>query len=127
MRPMTCSVLRCQNTGSHVMTVREEPPQVEVVVCERHHLLIDSGARWRVEYQPRQESVTVLMGNDLPPLVEVVTFGEDDPSETFVTLSLSVRRGDGQEDLVRFDVRKDDIRDQFGYLVGYFESEGDGS
>jgi hypothetical protein len=124
---MTCSVLRCQNTGSHVMTVREEPPQVEVVVCERHHLLIDSGARWRVEYQPRQESVTVLMGNDLPPLVEVVTFGEDDPSETFVTLSLSVRRGDGQEDLVRFDVRKDDIRDQFGYLVGYFESEGDGS
>lgn len=127
MRPMTCSVLRCQNTGSHVMTVREEPPQVEVVVCERHHLLIDSGARWRVEYQPRQESVTVLMGNDLPPLVEVVTFGEDDPSETFVTLSLSVRRGDGQEDLARFDVRKDDIRDQFGYLVGYFESEGDGS
>lgn len=127
MRPMTCSVLRCQNTGSHVMTVREEPPQVEVVVCERHHLLIDSGARWRVEYQPRQESVTVLMGNDLPPLVEVVTFGEDDPSETFVTLSLSVRRGDGQEDLVRFDVRKDDIRDQFGYLGGYFESEGDGS
>jgi hypothetical protein len=124
---MTCSVLRCQNTGSRVMTVRQEPPQVEVVVCERHHLLIDSGARWRVEDQPRQESVTVLMGTDLPPLVEMVSFGEDDPSETFVTLSLSVRRGDGQEDQVRYDVRKDAIRDQFGYLGTYFEGEGDGS
>ena len=124
---MTCSVLRCQNAGSHVMTVREEPPQIEVVVCERHHLLIDGDARWRVEDQPRQESVTVLMGNDLPPLVEMVTFGEDDPSETFVSLSLSVRRGDGQEDQVRYDVRKDTIRDQFGYLGGYFASEGDGS
>jgi hypothetical protein len=124
---MTCSVLRCQNTGSHVMTVREEPPHVEVVVCERHHLLIESDVRWRVEDQPRQESVTVLMGNDLPPLVEMVTFSEDDPSETFVTLSLSVRRGDGQEDLVRYDVRKDTMRDQFGYLSGYFGSEHDGS
>ena len=124
---MTCSVLRCQNAGSHVMTVREEPPQVEVVVCERHHLLIDSGARWRVEDQPRQEAVDVLMGNDLPPMVEMVTFGEDDPSETFVSLSLSVRRGDGQEDQVRYDVRKDTIPDQFGYLGRYFEGEGDGS
>jgi hypothetical protein len=124
---MTCSVLRCQNTGSHVMTVREEPPHVEVVVCERHHLLIESDVRWRVEDQPRQESVTVLMGNDLPPLVEMVTFSEDDPSETFVTLSLSVRRGDGQEDLVRYDVRKDTMRDQFGYLSGYFGGDDDGS
>jgi hypothetical protein len=109
------------------MTVREEPPHVEVVVCERHHLLIESNVRWRVEDQPRQESVTVLMGNDLPPLVEMVTFSEDDPSETFVTLSLSVRRGDGQEDLVRYDVRKDTMRDQFGYLSGYFGSDDDGS
>lgn len=62
----TCSVLRCSNPGSAFTagSQRATTGYHEAFVCAEHRALIDAGAPWDMEGRH------VLMGQDLPPILE---------------------------------------------------------
>lgn len=103
----TCSVLRCPETPTSVFKLMPGS-NLEVPVCARHKVGLESGANWMVHggigSQPEngaQDStgISLLMGADLPDYNRLVGFGVSRTigHELGFAVELNIEAADGQQ------------------------------
>ena len=103
----TCAVLRCPETPTDVFRL-VPGSDVEVPICGRHKVALDSGARWMVHGatvstlgngHEGSEGVRILMSGDLPEYNRVFSFGVSRiiGDESGFALELDIDAGHGQQ------------------------------
>jgi len=94
------------------------------VFCASHWAQVQDGAEWTMDYQHEIQQTVILMGEDLPPQLVKANYRQHIAIDSVET-TLVLRRHDGTEDVVRFDIPKDKLREYLNANIFRTAAEDD--